>query len=123
MAYLEGHGPSGDGSGFNDQRRDDSSPDFTRAITSGVLFATAAILIASVLSSDQRDQTPWTSGSIALGVGVIVVLLAGAVVYRSIRRNGGSGAEGWFAILTIALVTPMTAALGYVVLAVLGVTN
>jgi hypothetical protein len=121
MAYLEGHGPSGDGSGFNEPGRDEPSTDFSRAITFGALGATAAILIASVVSNNERDQTPWTSGSVAFGVGTVAVLMAAALVYRSVRRNGGSGMDGWIAILTVMLATPMAAALGYVALAIVGV--
>lgn len=123
MAYIEGHGPSGDGSGFNEPSRDEPGMDFNRAITFGVLCATAVILIASVVSNNGRDQTPWTSGSVAFGVGTVAVLAASALVYRSVRRSGGSGMDGWLAILTVMLATPMAAALGYVALAIVGVSD
>jgi hypothetical protein len=120
MAYIEGHGYSGGGDGFDDQP-DEPSVDHNRNIAVAVSLAALVILIASVVSSNMRDTTPWTSGSVTMGLSFAAIALAALFSYRSIRRAGGSFADGQLGVLTVTLATPLVAMLGYVVLAAVGV--
>src|SRR4051812_33099258 len=119
MAYIEGHGYSGGGDDF-DEQPDDASVDHNRRITAGVIAASIVILIASVVSSNTRDTTPWTSGSVTLGVSVAAIMLAAGLVYRAVRHAGGSAADGQLAVLTLTPAAPLVSMMGYVVLIALG---
>lgn len=120
MAYLEGHGYSGDGDFESDHgERDD---DFSAIAGFAILCSTLVILLSSVLLSTDDDRTPWTSGSAVLVVGLAAVASAAALTYRSIRRRGGTTTDAGVGIATVLLATPVATAGGYVVLAILGIT-
>ena len=120
MAYLEGHGYSGDGDFESDHGEPDR--DFSAITAFAVLCSTLVILLGSVLLSTDDDRTPWTSGSAVLVIGLVAVASAAALTYRSIRGRGGTTADAGVGTATVLLATPVATAGGYVVLAVLGVS-
>lgn len=121
MAFIDGYGPGdrGDGSG----EPPDEPIDYSRNITAGVAFAALAILVTSAVANNAPDTTPWTSGSVTLGLAVAALLLAGLFVYRSVRAAGGTATESGLALLTVILAAPLLAAAGYVVLAAVGLAR
>jgi hypothetical protein len=120
MAYIHEYGPS-DGGSYDESP--DEPIDYNRSTTVGVAFAAGVILVASAISSNMPDTTPWTSGSVTLGLAAAAIGLAGVFVYRSIRSSGGSVAEGGLGLLTVVLAAPLLAAAGFVVLAVIGLAD
>jgi hypothetical protein len=118
MAYIHGYGPGDRDNGSSEPP--DEPVDYNRSITAGVAFAALAILVTSAVASNVPDTTPWTSGSVTLGLAAAALVLAAVFVYRSVRAAGGSPAESGLALLTVLLAAPLLAASGYVVLAIFG---
>ena len=119
MAYIDGYGPGDRDDSFGEPPNE--PVDYNRSITVGVAFGALVILLTSAVASNVPDTSPWTSGSVTLGLAAAALVLAGVFVYRSVRSAGGSVADGGLALLTVVLAAPLLAAAGFVVLAIIGV--